>query len=526
MTLSPEAKVGLLVIFVGILAAATGLFLTDMLGNWGAYYVTIQFANVQGLESGAQVRLGGVRIGRVAEVSLEPHKDFPGQPAAVRVKIIRDMALYDNDAFEIKQGAVVGDKYVAVLRKEKQTPRKRLEGGAVVAGGGASSAEVIMDETHDLISSARIAIDSIRAVAADQQTQQDLRDTISNLNKATARAIIIAEETIQLASTLNRAGQTSEARVAELMDHLVGAAASVETMAERTDKMMELSPVPSQLATASENIRQATEDVAAIIAETRQSMDDEDVQGQLAEAVANLRDASENVRVTTENISELTGDEEMTASIRETMTNVREASASLRHAAESAEGLITDEQTHEDLRATIGNVRDVSEESKSAMERAGGVMDDLEHTLDRVRQTQSMFSDVEAIPVVQMRAAADAGLRADIHTDIRLSERSRDYWRLGMRDVGDSEMLDLLWSHPLGRDMFRAGVIGSDLGIAYERAWGGNRAVEAQLYDPDDLRLDLGTRWGLWRDYHLLLGVERIGENNDPYIGVRFQRAR
>ncbi len=209
MILSPEAKVGLLVIFVLILAAATGLFLTDMLGNWGAYHVTVQFANVQGLESGAQVRLGGVRIGRVAEVTLEPHKDFPGQPAAVRVKVMRDMVLYDSDVFEIKQGAVVGDKYVAVIREEKQKPRKRLGSGAFVAGGGASSAEVIMDETQELISSARMAIDSVRAVAADQQTQQDMRDTISNLSKATARAVIIAEETIQLASTLNRAGSES-----------------------------------------------------------------------------------------------------------------------------------------------------------------------------------------------------------------------------------------------------------------------------------------------------------------------------
>ena len=71
--MSPEAKVGLLVIFVGILAVATGLFLTDLLGNWGAYHVTIQFADVQGLESGAEVRLGGVRIGRVAEVHVDGH---------------------------------------------------------------------------------------------------------------------------------------------------------------------------------------------------------------------------------------------------------------------------------------------------------------------------------------------------------------------------------------------------------------------------------------------------------------------
>lgn len=524
--MSPEARVGLLVVFVLIVAVATGLFMTDMLGSWGAYHVTAQFANVQGLESGAQVRLGGVGIGRVAQITLEPSKDFPGQPAAVRMKIVRDMVLYDSDVFEIKQGAVVGDKYVSVARAEKQTPRKRLEAGAVVAGGGASSAEVIMDETRALIEGARVAIESFQAVAADKQTQQDMRDTISNLNKATARAIIIAEQTIELASTLNRTGQMSEARVGELMDHLVNAAASVDDMAQRADKMMELSPVPSQLATAAENVRQATEDVAGIIAETRQTMDDQDVQAQLAEAVANLRDASENVRATTANIADLTADEEMVASLRDTLTNVRETSASLRHAAESAEGLITDEQTHADLRATIENVRDASEAGKNTLERAGGVMDDLEHTLATVRRTQSMFSEVQATPLVQLRGAYDDGLRADIYTDIRLSENAQDYWRVGMRDLGDSEKLDLLWSHPEGRNTFRAGVIGGELGLGYELGIGGHRGIEAQLYNPDDLRLDLGTSWGLWRNYQLLLGVERVGGANDPYIGVRFPSGR
>ncbi|MCD6360994.1 MAG: MCE family protein, partial [Armatimonadetes bacterium] len=189
--MSAEAKVGLLVIFFAILAIATGLYLTDVLGRMSSQEITVQFEDVQGLETGAQVRLGGVFIGRVADVKLSPHPNFPNRPAAVIAQIHRDVLLYDTDTFEIKQGAVVGDKYLEITHAPKSKPRKRLHSGAVVAGAGATSAGIIMDETRALIATARATVDSVRAVAGDEETQRNMREIIANLNRATARAVII-----------------------------------------------------------------------------------------------------------------------------------------------------------------------------------------------------------------------------------------------------------------------------------------------------------------------------------------------
>ncbi|MCD6359360.1 MAG: hypothetical protein J7M38_00765, partial [Armatimonadetes bacterium] len=338
-----------------------------------------------------------------------------------------------------------------------------------------------------------------------------------------ARSVMMTARAVELAASLNQTGQASGARMTELLDHLNSAATSVEAMAERADKMLQLSPLPQQLALAGENIRQATEDVATLTRQARETAENEDVTGKMAEAIDNLTAASENVRVATENMARLTGDEDVSANIRQTLENVREASDSLRKAAEAAESLIADEQTTADLRTTISNFRQVSESSVTAIQRASDIMDDVQRTMESVRSTQAMISNIEAHPVIQMQAAADAGLRADAYIDLQLSPNSDDRYRIGVRDVGDSDRFDLLWSHPINRNMLRLGLIDSELGLAYEYSLGGNSAIEAEVYDPDDVRLNLGMRWGIWKNYDLLLGADRVGGGTDPYIGLRYR---
>jgi hypothetical protein len=46
---------------------------------------------------------------------------------------------------------------------------------------------------------------------------------------------------------------------------------------------------------------------------------------------------------------------------------------------------------------------------------------------------------------------------------------------------------------------------------------------EAELYNPNDLRLDVRGRWDVQEGYDLLLGVEHLFERNDPYVGLRWE---
>ena len=74
MGLSREQRVGLfflggILLFVGFIEATVGTGLFSR-----GYRVWAEFADVQGLNTGAQIRVAGVKAGTVREIRLEPNR--------------------------------------------------------------------------------------------------------------------------------------------------------------------------------------------------------------------------------------------------------------------------------------------------------------------------------------------------------------------------------------------------------------------------------------------------------------------
>lgn len=522
--MSAEAKVGLLVIVVALLALGIAVFLSGALRNLGAYQVTVQFADVQGLEEGASVRLGGVPIGRVGRVRLRSHKDFPGKPAAVTLIVEPETILFASDRFEIRQGALVGDKYVSIIRPEDtKGPRKRLDHGSVIGGGGASSAEVVMEEVRELIASARISVDAINAVMTDAELQQDLKSTMSNLRQATERAVLISEKTVEVVNTVARAGRANEQRLAAIMQNLITASAAVESSTRQVQQMLATSPLPAQMAAAGDNVRLATEDIAAIAAEARQTVEDSTIDEDSEAAMANLRSASENLAQVSANIRELSSDEQISSSIRASLENIQRATDALMSASEAAEELMTDEQVNENLRVTIREARSAAESGRETIEQAQRVLSNVEGTMQTVRETQELFTQIDARSRLEFRNIEGEGLRADAGLDIRLKPEDTSYWRIGLRDIEDSPKLDLQYARPTRNDCARVGIFSGQAGIGYEFGCGRGQGIEAELYNIDTPRLDLRYRLSIEDEYRLLFGFERAFHGTNAMFGVRYQ---
>ncbi len=522
--MSAEAKVGPHVVVVVLPALGTAVFLSDALRNLGAYNVTVQFADVQGLSEGSPVRLGGVNIGRVARVQLRQHTEFPGKPAAVTMTIDPDTILYASDHFAIKQGALVGDKYVSVTRPEEmKRPRRRLEHKDVVGGSGASSAEVVMEDMRELIASARISVDAVNSMMTDVEMQRDLKGTVANLRKATDRAVTISERTIEVVNTVARAGQQNEKRLGAIMENLITASQAVETSTRQVQKLLSTSPIPAQMAAAGNNIRVASEDIAAIAADARETAESTTIDEDAEAAVGNLKTASENLARVSENMEELASDEAMASNIRESLDNIRKATEALEASSAAAEDLMTDEQVNEDLRVTVREARGAAESGRQTIEQAQRVLDNVEGTMETVRETQQMFTEIEARSRLEFREIDSEGLRADASIDIQPSKDSEGYWRVGLRDLEDSPKLDLQFAQPTANGCARVGMFGGQAGIGYEWDCGRDAGIEAELYDIDEPRLDLRYRMPVRESYHLLFGLERTFGGSDPMAGVRYQ---
>jgi ABC-type transporter Mla subunit MlaD len=83
--------------------------------------------NASGLETGAQVRLGGVRVGKVLDIKAP---DKPGEPVSVEIGIKRGTVLYKGTKALISQVGFVGDIYL--LLAVDNTTNEKIKAGDII----------------------------------------------------------------------------------------------------------------------------------------------------------------------------------------------------------------------------------------------------------------------------------------------------------------------------------------------------------------------------------------------------------
>ena len=127
-----ELAVGLFVL-AGLLCAA---YLTVKLGKLeavggDAYLAKARFLDVTGLRAGANVEMGGVRIGRVDSIALSPDNH-----AIVTMRIEKTVKLTDDAVVSVKTSGLIGDKFLKITQGG---------GGPLPDGGVLTDTESSMD---------------------------------------------------------------------------------------------------------------------------------------------------------------------------------------------------------------------------------------------------------------------------------------------------------------------------------------------------------------------------------------------
>lgn len=121
-----EFGVGVFVL-MGLVAIA---YLTVKLGagdlvGTDTYPLEARFANTGGLNKGSTVMLGGVNIGRVEAIRLDP-SDYS---AIVEMNIVRDVRLPSDTMASIRTSGLIGDKFIALApgaEEEFLRPSERI----------------------------------------------------------------------------------------------------------------------------------------------------------------------------------------------------------------------------------------------------------------------------------------------------------------------------------------------------------------------------------------------------------------
>lgn len=92
---------------------------------------TAQFTDVTGLRAGSDVRVAGVRVGRVDSIALEDPGSGEGTLATVRFRVQRDQPLYGNTKASVVYQNIIGQRYIGLTLADFGRP-ERLDDGATI----------------------------------------------------------------------------------------------------------------------------------------------------------------------------------------------------------------------------------------------------------------------------------------------------------------------------------------------------------------------------------------------------------
>jgi phospholipid/cholesterol/gamma-HCH transport system substrate-binding protein len=456
---SSEAKTGI----VALLVTAAVIISWSKLGGLsrlkGEYEVHVFFDDLHGLPVGAPVRLHGVRIGVVRDLDIARQPEFPQKLACAKLSIERRYTLYAGDLFQIASGSLLGDKHVKVSRGERAGAALDKGKISVVEGAAPSGIEALTADAEVLADQAQSAMTSLNELMSDQQVRADLKATLANMRLLSAKATQVAAKALQL---VDRLGPEESAKVEKMVDNLYEVSQSVRRMAAGMNAMVATSTTPQDLDRITGNLAQASENV-------RRSM-------------------------------------------------------------EAVEGVVADPKTSEDLRATLENVRQVSDQgieiakqTSSVLEHADSIAAKVDTAIGGLPSLTSPFREWDSEGQVDFRVGdADSG-RIDLALDLFPRKFDDAFWRVGVRDVGGAETLDLQRGIPLRHrgERLRVGVFENKLGVGWDREWSSRLSSELELLDPDQFRVDVKGRYRYDEDWDLLFGIDRALSGTEPFVGAR-----
>ena len=155
---------------------------SQFLDKFDTYYIKVK--NAAGLESGAQVKLGGVRVGRVVSVK-EPQQ--AGESVVVEIGVKQGKPIYKGTKASITQVGFVGDIYL--LLSVKDTVNERIRVGDVIPSEEVVDFGVIMSKVEGLSKSLDSLIQDVNKVFSPQNIRQ-VESLLGNTNKAIVSASV------------------------------------------------------------------------------------------------------------------------------------------------------------------------------------------------------------------------------------------------------------------------------------------------------------------------------------------------
>jgi phospholipid/cholesterol/gamma-HCH transport system substrate-binding protein len=227
--MSPAAKIGLFMLLGLIILGVFIIKIEDIpVGERGdRLVVTARFESVAGLDRQAAVRIAGVRIGKVEDISLD------GSEAILLLSLQPSVRLHEGATAQVASLGMLGDKYVEILPGDPARPL--LPPRTELSGETAPSFEDVMKAASDIGEDVKEVSEALRGSMGGAQGEQALAEIVDNIRELTASLkVLIAENQANVNQTTANFRDFS----ATLRDELPRIAEKMNALADQLDEVV------------------------------------------------------------------------------------------------------------------------------------------------------------------------------------------------------------------------------------------------------------------------------------------------
>jgi phospholipid/cholesterol/gamma-HCH transport system substrate-binding protein len=289
---SIEVKVGVLILVsLGILAAF--VLIMGGLSFEKTYTVYVDFDNPGGLQSGAPVKIAGVKVGKVSELSFMGGKIDPktNRRTLVRAKLaveqrVKDSIREDADFYVTTQG-VLGEQFLAI---EPGTPQRPvLAEGTIAKGIDPPRLDLFLAKGYELLDTTMSGIRNNRELISDIATNtagllKNLNGTLTDNRERINRIVVNLETLSSEANTLTvhaRQNYVDNPRILRTIDNVDKLAADIQRdsgpiLKDTREALANVNRASKVVGGEEEQqkLRKALEDVAALAARANATASD------------------------------------------------------------------------------------------------------------------------------------------------------------------------------------------------------------------------------------------------------------
>ncbi|MGC8852190.1 MAG: MlaD family protein [Hydrogenobacter sp.] len=294
MKLSTEFKVGAFVVAVALAFAFIVLTFGEIpFLKPGVKVYKVYFDDVGGLSKGAEVRVAGIKSGKVRSVELKDGK------VEVVFEIDKDIQLYRNASAQIGTLGLMGDKYLSINPGDPSFG-VLSEGSTITKTYSYADTDRMIKELTSASESVKLMVENLHIILSENR--EDIRKIVQNL--------VVLSDTLSKISVENRenlrqAIANLNILLANLNRTLPSAIASVDRLAQDVDKLAVENR--QDLRQTVENLKELTYGLKETLPELAKNLNElsKNLNAVVVENRHNLKTTTSNLAEATENLQKI-----------------------------------------------------------------------------------------------------------------------------------------------------------------------------------------------------------------------------